>query len=76
MGEAIFCLRGGRKIRVHNQKSPKDSEKFFSNLLDVGVIRIATIRATDGSVVVVRTTDIMWIEFSADDPAPTEAHSD
>ena len=76
IGEAIFCLRGGRKIRVHNQKSPKDSEKFFSNLLDVGVLRIATIRATDGSVVVVRTTDIMWIEFSADDPAPTEAHSD
>ena len=76
MGEAIFCLRGGRKIRVHNKRSPQDSENFFSDLLDVGVLRIATIRATDGSVVVVRTTDIMWIEFSADDPAPTEAHSD
>lgn len=76
MGEAIFCLRGGRKIRIHNKRSPKDSEKFFSNLLDVWVLRTVTIRTADGSVLVVRTTDIMWIEFSADDPAPTKAHSD
>ena len=76
MGEAIFCLRGGRKIRIHNEMSPQESEHFFSDMLDGGALYTATIHVTDGSVVVVRTTDIMWVELSADDPAPTEARSD
>ena len=36
MGEAIFCLRGGRKIRIHNEMSPQESEHFFSDMLDGG----------------------------------------